>query len=83
MRLRQIYLCKAKKKKHKKPNKAKVHPPDRIKEKKKKKPLKRNTILVKTSSFYWNQQSRDVNLTPSTSGGGNFWPGMTRLGLLF
>jgi hypothetical protein len=47
MRLRQIYLCKAKKKKHKKPNKAKVHPPDRIKEKKKKKHSK--------GTVYWSR----------------------------
>jgi hypothetical protein len=39
-----------------------MHPPDRIK-----KNSKRNTTLeVKTSSFYWTQQSGDVSPTPST-----------------
>jgi hypothetical protein len=40
-----------------------VHPLDRIK----KKNSKRSTTLeVKTFSFYWTQQSRDVSPTPST-----------------
>jgi hypothetical protein len=57
--LRQIYLCK--KKKQKNPS----TPSSRIK--KKKKTSKRNTALeVKTSSFYWSQQSGDVSPIPST-----------------
>jgi hypothetical protein len=56
--LRQIYLCKAKLKN----KKAKVHTPARIKNN-----SKRNTTLkVRTSSFYWSQQSGDVSATPST-----------------
>jgi hypothetical protein len=45
-----------------------VHPPDRIKKRKKeKKTQKKSTILeAKTSSFYWTQQSGDVSPTPST-----------------
>jgi hypothetical protein len=43
--------------------KIKVHPPDRIKNKNSK---RSTTLKVKTSSFYWSQQSENVSLTPST-----------------
>jgi hypothetical protein len=43
--------------------KAKMHPPDRIKNKN----SKRSTALkVKTSSFYWSQQNGDISPIPST-----------------
>jgi hypothetical protein len=40
-----------------------MHCPDRIYKKKKK---KKTTLEVKTSSFYWTQQSEGVSPTPST-----------------